>query len=134
MAKERAKLSKAEWTLMNLCWEMGRATAREIYDASLKLKKRDYQTVKTLLDRMAAKGFLKVEKQGPLCMFTPAVRQSSAVSGAIKEFISTVLDDTLAPLFVHLARERRLSDEEIESLKQLIAEREAKSRGGEKQK
>lgn len=132
MAKEETKLSKSEWALMNLCWDMGRATAREIYEASLKIKKRDYQTVKTLLDRMAAKGFLKVEKQGPLCLFSPAVKRSKAVSSAIDEFIGTVLDNTLAPLFVHLAKERRLSDEELASLKELIERRERESKGKER--
>jgi BlaI family penicillinase repressor len=127
MTADRPKLSKSEWELMNLCWELGRATAREIYEASLKKKKRDYQTVKTLLDRMGAKGFLKVEKQGPLCIFTPAVKRTYAVTSAIDEFIETVLDKSLAPLFIHLAKDRRLSEEEIEKLKQLIQERENES-------
>ena len=112
MAQRRPLLSKAEWQLMNLCWKLGRSTARQIYEASLEQKRRDYQTVKTLLDRMAAKGYLRVEKLGRLCLFRPAVKRSRTVAAAIEEFLGTVLDNTPAPLFLHLTRKGRMTSRE----------------------
>ena len=124
MAKDLPKLSKTEWTLMNHCWRLGRSTARQIYEASLETKKRDYRTVKTLLDRIAVKGYLSVEKLGPICLFKPVVKQSRVLPQAIDEFLATVLDNTLSPLFVHLTKQGKMSSEEIESLKRLLEERE----------
>ncbi len=120
MKKTRPPLSKSEWMLMNICWRRGRSTARQIFDESLESYERDYRTVKTMLDRMVTKGYLAVEKLGPLCLYQPAVPRREAVSGAIREFIDTVLDRTVAPLFVHLADEEELSEEELDALQKLV--------------
>lgn len=127
----RPPLSRAEWALMNICWRLGRSTARQVHSEAVKTKKREYRTIKTQLDRMADKGYLRVEKLGPLCLFRPAVQRGAAVASAIDEFIGTVLDESLAPLFLHLSQEREISPEELESLKRLLRERE---RGGRKKK
>ena len=52
MGKKRSDLSKTEWGIMRICWEKGQSTARVIYDETLKEKKRSYQAVKTMLDRL----------------------------------------------------------------------------------
>ncbi len=121
-----ARLSRGEWALMNLCWKRGQATARQIYEDSLDRQKRDYRTIKTMLDRMAAKGFLKVEKLGPLCLYTPAVQRGEVLAGALHDFFDVVLDRTLSPLLLHLAEEEELSDEDLETLRRLV---ESKIRG-----
>lgn len=131
METNRPELSRSEWALMNLCWQLGKATARQIYEASLVLKQRDYRTVKTLLDRMAAKGWLKVEKLGPLCLFSPAVPRARAQGRAIREFLSNVMGDTLAPLFVHLSKDRRLSKEEAAELRHLLDTYEQETQKGD---
>lgn len=115
-----ARLSRGEWALMNLCWKRGKATARQIYEDSLGRRERDYRTVKTMLDRMAAKGFLEVEKLGPICLYTPAVPRREALAGAIHDFFDVVLDRTLAPLLLHLADEEELSEEDLETLRRLV--------------
>ncbi len=120
----RSRLSKGEWSLMNICWRRGQATARQIFDDSLERRERDYRTVKTMLDRMAAKGYLEVEKLGPLCLYTPLVNRREALSEAISEFVDVVLDKTFSPLLVHLAEEESLSEEDLASLRKLVDSRE----------
>ncbi len=117
-------LSKTEWKIMNHCWRLGQSTARQIYEASLEQEKREYRTVKTLLDRIAAKGYLAVEKLGPLCLFRPQVSQSAALRSAIQDFVEVVLDNSLAPLFVHLSDREQLSEKEMAALRALIEEAE----------
>jgi len=128
MTKRDRKLSPAEWQVMNLCWKLRKATARQVYEASLQDRERDYQTVKTLLDRIAAKGYLKVEKLGPLCLFSPAVSRASAVAGAVEDFVATVLDNSVAPLYQHLARNETISEREIELLKDLLKKAEGRQK------
>ena len=92
------------------------------------LRDSEYRTVKTLLDRIAAKGYLDVEKLGPLCLFKPSVRRPQALAAAIDEFVGTVLDDTLSPLFLHLAKDKEMTPEELESLRELLENHEAAGR------
>ena len=121
----RRRLSRTEWTIMQLCWRLGRATARQIHEASD--GRRDYRTVKTLLDRMAGKGFLRVEKLGRLSLFVPAVSRQRALSEVIADFVDDVLERSVAPLYLHLAERDDLSPEEVAFFRrQLEAEAEAK--------
>ena len=126
MAKEpqgaRPELSKSEWIVMNACWDLGKSTARQVYEHVAAQKKWDYQTVKTMLDRIAEKGYLNREKLGPLCLFAPAVPRRKAVTRAIENFADTVLGNAVAPLFAHFANARKLTDEDLAALKKLIEE------------
>jgi len=122
MSKELSELSRAEWLIMNICWNKGELTARNVYEEALMKKKWEYQTVKTMLDRLANKGYLRRRKFGPICLYRPAVSRSKVVKRAIEAFSNTVLGDTFVPLFAHLAKGRALSDEEIAALEKLIEE------------
>lgn len=124
MTKKRTDLSKTEWLLMNICWKKGKVSARKIYEETLKEKKRGYQTVKTMLDRMVGKGFLEREKFGPIWLYEPVVSRTKMLGREIESFVNTVLDKTFAPLVVHLAEKEKLSPVEIEALKKLIEEHE----------
>ena len=96
---------------MQICWKLGRATARQVHEASD--RRRDYRTVKTLLDRIAAKGFLRIEKLGRLSLFVPAVTRQRALSEVITDFVDDVLERSVAPLYLHLAKRDDLSPEEV---------------------
>ncbi len=124
MQKNKSKLSRTEWTLMKICWEKGQVSARVIYEETLKEKKRGYQTVKTMLDRLVGKEYLEREKFGPIWLYKPAVLRSKVIGKEIDTFVSTVLDNTFAPLFARLAEKEKLSREEIEALKKLIEQHE----------
>ncbi|MBX7256030.1 MAG: BlaI/MecI/CopY family transcriptional regulator [Candidatus Hydrogenedentes bacterium] len=124
MAKELDDLTKAEWVVMKCCWRRGKCTAREVYDEVGPKKDWQYQTVKTMLDRLVQKGYLKLDKVGPICVFAPAVPQSKVAVRALDSFVSNVLDGTLAPLFAHLAKGPKLSDEEVATLKKLLEQHE----------
>jgi len=118
----KPELSKTEWSLMNICWKKGQVSAREIYEETLRDKKRGYQTVKTMLDRMVAKGYLAREKFGPIWLYKPIVSRKQVLGREIESFVNTVLDRTFAPLFAHLAEKETLSREDIDALKKLIEE------------
>jgi predicted transcriptional regulator len=118
------ELSKAEWLVMNACWERKNLTAREVHAVVAAERDWEYQTVKTMLDRLVEKGYLRREKVGPISVFTPMVPRGRTVRRAIDGFIGTVLGNQLGPLFAHLAGGDKLSDEEIAALRKLIEENE----------
>ncbi|MCE5249068.1 BlaI/MecI/CopY family transcriptional regulator [bacterium] len=117
---KRKKLSSTEWSLMKICWEKGHATVREIYEETLKEKKRGYQTVKTMLDRMVKKGFQMRDKLGPIWLYKPAASRMKIMKEEIETLTDNVLDNTLVPLFAHLAEKEKLTREEIKALRDLI--------------
>ena len=120
MTQVKNNLTKTEWSLMKICWKKGEVTARTVYDESLKEKKREYQTVKTMLDRLVQKEFLSRKKFGPLWIYKPAEAKAKVIANAIDSFVSTVLDHTFAPLVTHFAKKENLSQDELDALKELI--------------
>jgi BlaI family transcriptional regulator, penicillinase repressor len=109
---------------MNICWKKGRVSARVIYEETLLQKKRSYQAVKTMLDRLVDKGYLRREKFGPIWLYNPIAARSAVTAREIETFVGTVLDNTLTPLFLHFARKEKLSREELDELRKLIEEKE----------
>jgi len=124
MTKELPELTKAEWLIMKRCWRAGQCTARQVYEKAAKERDWQYQTVKTMLDRLVQKGYVTVDKIGPICLYKPAISQAKAAARAFDNFVGTVLDGTVAPLFAHLAKGRKLSQEELASLRKLVEEQE----------
>ena len=116
-------LSRTEWAIMNICWQKGTASARDIFDESLKEKVRSYHTVKTMLDRLVVKHYLEREKFGPIWLYRPAVPRTKIISREIETFVSTVLDNTFTPLLSFLAGKQELTEKEIEELEKLICEK-----------
>ena len=69
--------------------------------------------MKTMLDRLVNKGYLYREKLGPVHLYKPKISRSKVTARAMDAFAERVLDNTVAPLLVHLSGKKKLSDVEI---------------------
>ena len=85
------RLSRSEWEIMTICWRLGRANVRQILREDLKTRIRDYRTILTFVSRMAAKGFLKVEKEGNTNYYTAALPQKKGLQREIDRFLKDVV-------------------------------------------
>ena len=114
------KLSESEWVIMKVFWDKGSMALGDV----VKELKGDYSwaytTVKTLLRRMAEKGWLNTRMVGGSFLYSPAVDRSKAVRQALKEFSGRVLDGMLSPVVTYFAEEENLSDEDLKELKLLL--------------
>src|SRR6478735_2041419 len=113
MADPLPELSRTEWLIMKACWDLKKCTARDVHASVTEQREWEYQTVKTMLDRLVEKGYLRRDKVGPISVFLPVVPRTRVVRRAIDGFLETVLGNRLAPLFSHLSGGEKLSDEEI---------------------
>ena len=96
------------------CWNLGRPTAREVHEASLELRRRDYRTVLATLTNIAAKGYLEVEKvPGPRNIPTNRYVPTLPKREAMERRIRTFLRDDL-----------RWEPESIEQLRDLLRRRD----------
>jgi predicted transcriptional regulator len=65
-----------------------------------------------------------MEKLGPLCIFKPAVSRALVVTRAVEDFIANVLDNSVAPLFQHLANSDTINKKELAAIKELLRKAE----------
>jgi len=76
---------------MRICWRLGRVSVRQILKEDLKKRKRDYRTILTFVSRMAAKGFLEVEKEGNTNYYTATLSQKKGLQREIDRFLKEVV-------------------------------------------
>jgi BlaI family penicillinase repressor len=61
MTTKQYELTEAEWDIIQVVWEREPCAAPEVQEELVARKKWTYSTVKTLMDRMVAKGLLTTE-------------------------------------------------------------------------
>ncbi len=123
MPKKLKDLSKTEWLLMQICWKLGKVPARYVYDEVLKQKDWQYQTAKTILDRLVKhKGYLRRERLASIWLYEPVVSRTQAVNNAIKEFSDLVLDNEFEPILKHFQKRRRISMASYQKILKLVKE------------
>jgi BlaI family transcriptional regulator, penicillinase repressor len=114
------KITFKELELLKICINKKEASVRDIYEESLKKTKRSYTTIKTLLDRMVGRGFLKRRLDGLSYLYSATVTENLAVDKAIDWFVKNMLEDTMLPLFTYFVKRKKIKKEELDALRKLI--------------
>lgn len=119
MKIEQKKLTPGELEILEILWTDGNLTLRQTQEAFEKRgRKLGYSTVQTRMDRMVDKGLLERTKEYG-GQYQPKVLREN-VSGKFFDLIEDLCRGNIAPLMVHLAGKRRLKDEEVATMRQLL--------------
>jgi BlaI family transcriptional regulator, penicillinase repressor len=127
MAK-RPALAKSELEVARVVWERNGATVRQVLDALPADRGLDFKTVQTYLRRLEAKGYLRTRLEGRSKVYVPSVKPGRVIGEMVDDFINRLFDGEAIPLFQHLIRDRGLSDNDLETLRAMLDDREGKSR------
>jgi len=120
------KISDAEWTVMKVLWERGSGTLSEVVkelEGRLHWKPR---TVQSLIRRLSDKGALAVEAVGREFRYTPAVDQNHCQLEESRSFLDRVFNGRLTPFVAGLMEREEVSKDDLEALRQMLAEAEKK--------
>ncbi len=127
--KEKAspvELTEAEWEIMKVVWEKQPCTAGTVQEELAGARDRAYSTVKTTMDRMVEKGFLRIEKMRNLQLFSSCVSEVEAKRGEFRRMLQRAFDGALTPMMQFLIEHEGLSKEEASQLRELIRRTEGK--------
>jgi BlaI family penicillinase repressor len=119
-AKLSAELTQAEWTIMKVVWENEPCAAGTVQEALANSKDWAYSTVKTTMDRMANKGFLKIQKIRNLQLFSSAISEVDAKRGEFRKMLKRAFDGALTPMMQFLIEHEGLSKAESAQLRKLV--------------
>ena len=86
MDELESALSEGEWDLLQVLWDDGPAAASQVAAALEESRGWARTTVKTLLDRMAAKGLVKTRRIGNVVEYSAAVDPAAARRTAWRRF------------------------------------------------
>jgi BlaI family transcriptional regulator, penicillinase repressor len=117
------KISEAEWEVMKVLWKESPHTANELADLLAPKNQWSPRTVKTLINRLVAKGALGRVKEGRAFLFRPLVKEADCALAATESFLDRVFDGSLNPMLTHLVERNRLSRKQIDQLKRILDEK-----------
>lgn len=114
------QLSDAEWIVMNLVWDSQPTEASDVILALGAENGWSDATVKTMLHRLVKKGVLSTQPIGKKYRYTAAVARSACVRKASRSFLDVVFGGDAAPALLHLVKTSKLSDDDLDQLRQLL--------------
>ena len=120
-------MTDAEWDVMRVVWKEQPCAAGTVQEALERKKGWAYSTVKTTMDRMAAKGLLSVSRIRNLQLFSAAVSEADARRGEVLRTLKRAFNGALTPMMQFLLESGELSDEDLKELRKLVEQRRRKA-------
>jgi BlaI family penicillinase repressor len=120
MAKAPPRLGKVQLEIMQVLWERGEATAREITDTLCLSTPIAHSTVQTLLRKLELKGAVSHENRERVFIFRPISQQSEVSQSAARDLLTRVFGGSVYGLVSHLLKHETISEEEMQRLRRLI--------------
>ncbi len=124
MAGATPKLGKVQLQIMQILWQRGQATAREITDELSRTKPTAHSTVQTLLRKMEAKGAVTHVVEDRTFIFRPVHEEAAVTTTATRDLLSRLFNNSAYSLVSHLIQHEKISKEEMRQLRELIKENE----------
>src|SRR5581483_3879683 len=112
MPTRPVELTEAEWTIIKAVWEREPCAAPEIQEALFKQTAWTYSTVRTLMDRMTAKGLLTAEKVRNLTLYRSVVTREQAQRSELLYTLKHAFNGALAPMMQCLLGSGEVSRDE----------------------
>ena len=117
---EPKDLSKAEWKVMKIVWELKKGMAREIYTVAGEEHDWSPATVKTLLKRLVDKGYLSATAVGNGFVYRPIQSALASLRNAADQMLNNAASGTTGPLIAHMVKQTDLDSDAINELQKLI--------------
>ena len=109
---------------MKVVWRLEQATVRDVYESLRRTRPVAYTTVMTMMKILEEKGYLKKSRVERAYLYKPARPRHQVVSSMVRDFVDRVFDGASGALLVHLAKDRKLSPDERQRIRQLMEEME----------
>ena len=110
----------SEWAVLELLWERGPSTARQITEALYpRQTPSDQATVYKLLERLEDKALVTRDRSGPAQQFQAAVARDTLVGQQMEALLDRT-GGSLQPLLTNLIRGGRLTPEQLRELRDLV--------------
>jgi predicted transcriptional regulator len=121
MGRTLPNVTDAEWAVLQLLWEKGAASVRELADVLYpRGGPSEYATVHKLLERLETKGFVLRDRSGSVYVFRAAVARDVVLGQQLESLVTKMCGGSLQPLLTNLIRTKHLKPAELRELLELV--------------
>jgi predicted transcriptional regulator len=119
------KPTPAETEILNVLWDLGPGTVRQVHDVLDARHKTGYTTVLKLMQIMTEKGLVRREDgDGRAHIYTPTLERDLAQRQMVRDLVDRIFGGSATQLVLQALEERPASEEELDEIRQLIGKRE----------
>lgn len=121
MSPHKVQVTDAELAVLQILWDRGKATIREITSSLYgDGTTSEYATVQKLLERLERKGCVERDRSSFAHTFAAAVSRSDLIDSRLQDVADKLTEGSWTPLLMHLVEAGRLSEADREKLRQII--------------
>lgn len=129
MSRRRQHVTEAELAVLECLWDEQPATIRSIADRLYPGGgNAHYATVQKLLERLEAKGYVRRQRRTVPHRFRARVDRRGLVANRLREVADTLCGGSLTPLLTQLLEEEGYSEDDVQSLRELVKRLEKERR------
>jgi predicted transcriptional regulator len=122
------KPSGRQLAIMHVLWARGEATVAEV-QAALDLERPlAYTTVATVMSRMERRGLITHRGEGRVFHYRPAVSEGGIGRSMVGELVERIFGGSPAELVSHLLDTGQVDASELDRIKRLVRQHEARRR------
>jgi BlaI family transcriptional regulator, penicillinase repressor len=123
---KQGKPTTAELEILDLLWERGAATVREVYEILSARKPTVYTTVLKLLQIMHEKGLVERDSSAKAHIYRAKQTQDETQKNLVSDLLEKAFRGSALKLVQHVLETKPASAAELTEIRKLIAEAERK--------
>ena len=121
MPRQTRTVTETEFAILNVLWDRGPTTVREIVETIYAKHTHSLHAgVKSLLERLADKGFVVCQRRGIAHRFSAAVDREAFVAQQLQLLADSNFGGSLTPLLMTLVDNVKLSRRDREAIRRII--------------
>ena len=116
------RLTPLELRIMDIFWERGAASVREIQEAFPEDERPAYTTIQTTVYRLETMGALRIVKRISNANIFQAAMSREQAHGRVVEDLIAMLDGGIQPAMAHLVKSGKLTLADIHEVERMLRE------------
>lgn len=120
MKKKLQRPTDAELEILNVLWERGPSTVREVQDVLHERKETGYTTVLKLMQIMAEKGLVERDETERAHRYRARLAQEQTQQQLVGDLLDRAFKGSAAQLVMHALESRKTSAEELKNIRKLL--------------
>ncbi len=114
-------VTEAERAILEVLWNAGEASVREVTDTLSARKPVAYTTVLTMLGILLKKSLVEFRREGRAFIYRAAVSRDEVRAQALGNLLRQFFDDSPEVLALHLVQNHEIDDDDLDRLRAKVA-------------
>ncbi len=120
------KPTESELEILQIIWEKGQCTVRDVHEVLEKTKDAGYTTTLKLMQIMHDKGLVERDTSAKTHLYKAVITREEAQHTAVNKILSTVFNGSSSQLIMQVLSNQQSSKEELDMIKDYLNQLEKK--------